>query len=519
MIALLLALQAVAPPSPLAAQDTIRAVEVVRHDIFTGAVARRFYGRLANTLHIMTRDGAIRREILLTPGQPYDSALAAEGARNLRRLGVFRAVTVDTFRTDSGLVLRYTTDDAWSTKLDFRFGSTGNQVTWTVGAYEDNLLGTAGQIAFEHRQTPDRTLNTFFFQRDRLLAKKVYLGTQYIDKSDGWTAIGLVGVPWLSTNSRARAFLSVLAQDARVLQFRGGVTSPIDSTRRVETVVRGDIGYAPIADPRHYLRLGLAAQVHRDDLAPWAGPSAVGRTVSGEFQAWAERSRVRFLVVQGFQGFARQEDIDLSATARVGVGYAPRALGHAPTGIGPLVSLHGGVALGPAAFTTADLRHNELYRGAGLDSGTTLVATTVGWVAGARHTLLAHAEAGWRDAPPPGEEFDLSLGYGPRAFPEHAFTGDRDYFATAEYRYTLSRDLWGLVGIGLAGFVDQGGAWYHADKRRDGTDAGLGLRLGPTRATSLAVLRIDLARRFATDRQPGGWVLVIGKGFVFQDPN
>ncbi|MBW8773240.1 MAG: hypothetical protein JF590_08130, partial [Gemmatimonadetes bacterium] len=412
-------------------QEPIRAVEIVRHDVFTGDVAHRFYGSLANALHIMTRDGAIRRDILLHPGEPYDSGLAAEGARNLRRLGVFRLVTVDTVRTDSGLVLRYTTDDGWSTKADFRFGSTGNQVTWTIGAYEDNLLGTAGQLAFEHKKTPDRTTNTFFFQRSRLIADKVYVGTQYVDKSDGWTVLGVAGVPWLSSHSRARALVNVIAQDARVLQFRNGSSTAIDSLRRVETIVRADVGYAPVADPRHYLRIGLAAQVHRDDFGPWAAPSTVGRSVSGELQAYVERSRVRFLVLQGFRTFARQEDVDLSATARLGVGYAPAALGDAPTGVGPVLALHGGVALGPASFVLADLRHNELYRGAGLDSGTTLIGMTAGWVVGTRHTLLAHAEAGWRDAPAPGEEFDLGLGAGPRAFPNHAFTGDRDYFTTA----------------------------------------------------------------------------------------
>jgi hypothetical protein len=31
------------------------------------------------------------------------------------------------------------------------------------------------------------------------------------------------------------------------------------------------------------------------------------------------------------------------------------------------------------------------------------------------------------------------------------------------------------------------------------------------------VVRIDVAHRFTTDRQAAGWVLVIGKGFPFQD--
>ncbi|HWA40264.1 MAG TPA: hypothetical protein VG712_01550, partial [Gemmatimonadales bacterium] len=168
------AVLAVSPSRSLAAQ-TITAVEIERHDVFTGDVARTFYGRIANALHITTQDAAIRRELLLRPGMAYDSALADEGARNLRRLGVFRQVRVDTVTADSGLVLRYTTDDGWSTKADFRFGSTGNEVTWTLGAYEDNLLGTAGQLAFEHRKSPDRSTNTFLFQRSRLFANTVFV--------------------------------------------------------------------------------------------------------------------------------------------------------------------------------------------------------------------------------------------------------------------------------------------------------------------------------------------------------
>ncbi|HTK55749.1 MAG TPA: hypothetical protein VL295_02915, partial [Gemmatimonadales bacterium] len=296
----ILAILAVSPPRHLAAQ-TIQRVEIERHDVFTGGVARTFYGRIANALHIVTQDAAIRRELLLRPGMTYDSALADEGARNLRRLGVFRQVRVDTVASDSGLVLRYTTDDGWSTKADFRFGSTGSEVTWTLGAYEDNLLGTAGQLAFEHRKSPDRSTNTFLFQRSRLFANKVFVRTEVVDKSDGIAAIGLFGVPWLTVQSRGRAFLTLFTRDERVLRFVGGSTSAADSLRRFQTIVRGDLGWAPDADPHHYLRLGLGGQVRRDDITPWAGPDTIARTIFGDMQTYAEVSRVRFQVLQGFR--------------------------------------------------------------------------------------------------------------------------------------------------------------------------------------------------------------------------
>jgi hypothetical protein len=79
----------------------------------------------------------------------------------------------------------------------------------------------------------------------------------------------------------------------------------------------------------------------------------------------------------------------------------------------------------------------------------------------------------------------------------------------------VAEDFLGLVGLGVAGFVDHGGAWYAGTPRRLGWDAGMGLRLGASRASDTEALRFDLARRFGNDAQEAGWVVTVGKGFVF----
>ena len=125
--------------------------------------------------------------------------------------------------------------------------------------------------------------------------------------------------------------------------------------------------------------------------------------------------------------------------------------------------------------------------------------------------------AGRDKNPFPGEEFDLGLTRGPRAFPQHAFTGDRGVMSTAEYRWTAIPELAKLIGIGVAAFVDYGGAWYGGSPKRTGTDAGVGLRVGSARFPSInGAARIDMAYRFANDVEQAGWVLVLGTGFVFE---
>jgi hemolysin activation/secretion protein len=172
----------------------------------------------------------------------------------------------------------------------------------------------------------------------------------------------------------------------------------------------------------------------------------------------------------------------------------------------------------PGGFAFLDALANGLYTSAGLDSGSVQIAATTVFQPGPRHMVVFHAEAGWLKNPLPGEEFDQGLGSGPRAFGSHAFTGDRSVFLSAEYRLTLADDLFRMVGLGVAGFVDHGGAWYAGARRRTGWDAGVGLRVGASRSSDTDALRFDLAHRFANDVEPAGWVLTVGKGFAFSAP-
>src|SRR5262245_39520945 len=112
LLTIQLAVASGAAPSP--STPVLAAVEIERHEIFDPDEARWWLPRLVNWLHIRTREGVVRREVLLAPGSPFDSALAAETVRNLRALGTFRRVQLDTASTDSGLVARVLTKDAWS---------------------------------------------------------------------------------------------------------------------------------------------------------------------------------------------------------------------------------------------------------------------------------------------------------------------------------------------------------------------------------------------------------------------
>ncbi|MEP7225804.1 MAG: POTRA domain-containing protein [Gemmatimonadales bacterium] len=491
----------------------IRGVQLQRRDIFDPN-ERSWFARLANSLHVRTRPAVIRRELLFHPGQPYDSASVAESERNLRAMGIFRRVQIDTVRTPTGLMLRVVTKDGWSTQADWRFRSTGGQVAFTIGLVENNLLGTASAAAVRYRKDPDRSSVAVSFRRPRLFAGTVGLGAVYENRSDGSVAGVAVDRPFFALTSKNAFRFEAENRDERVLRFRDGLDQASDTLSRRYTQVRGAVALALRASTAGYLRAGILAQVRRDDFQPERSTQPFPRNVTGAIGPYMVWNRARFLVTRGYAGFAREEDVDLGTTLRVGFLAAPKVFGYDRNGLGPDIRGRVGAKL-PGGFAYLEALANGLYTSAGLDSSTVQLAATTVLQPGPRHVAVFHAEAGWRENPVPGEEFDLGLGSGPRAFGSHAFTGDRAVFLTAEYRYTIVDDLFNMVGLGVAGFVDHGGAWYAGSRRRLGWDAGIGLRVGASRSSVTDALRFDLARRFANDVESAGWVLTVGKGFAF----
>src|SRR5205807_6331001 len=81
-------------------------------------------------------------------------------------------------------------------------------------------------------------------------------------------------------------------------------------------------------------------------------------------------------------------------------------------------------------------------------------------------------------------------------FGGHRFHGTRGAVGALEEPFGGEGGGWGLFGVGLAPYLDYGGAWYADEPTRLGGDAGLALRLGPTRLTITDVGQFALGYRW-----------------------
>ena len=489
-------------------------VLVRRSDVFDSTDLHLWYARATNRFHVVTREARIRRELLLGPGDAYDSTRALESERNLRRLGVFGAVRVDSVRTADGLALRVRTQDAWSTIPYFSIGSSGDQAVWSLGFTEANLLGTATTFSMSYAKNPDRTAFGVGYGAQRLIADRIGLGVSWLELSDGRSGAASISEPFFSVRSPRGWSLYGGTFDGRVLRFRGGSGDAVEELDRRFDIARTNAAWAVRTSNRGYVRVGANLQLRRDDYLPEQSSADMTRTVTAAMTPFVAMGRPRYVVTRDFRALGVDEDIDLGLGVFLGAAIAPSAWGYERTGVGPEASVSVGVPIG-TGFALGGASFNGLYSGGALDSGTVAARVTTVLHPRTWHALVIHGSVGRKWNPHPGAEYDLGLLTGPRAFPSHAFTGDRSYFTMAEYRWTPWHGVLRVMDIGMAGFVDHGGAWFGDEARRTGTDFGAGLRLASTRLGNGPAMRLDLAWRVANDVEPAGAVFSIGAGFPF----
>ncbi len=497
----------------------IDTIVVITHNVFGAEEARsNTLFRIANAIRFTTRTSVARRELLFKQGEVYDSAIVAESERNLRALGIFRDAVIDSSTVDGKLVVTVQTFDGWSTQLNLNGRFTGGTFTWAAGLAEQNFLGSATLVNVSYRKDVDRTAIRISTRLRRAFGSRIAASGYYETLSDGRRGGWAVGSPFRSFSDRRSLQLIGARADQRVLKFvtRSALDQDTIPYQRRAFLNRISAAVAPIATTSRYVRIGISAQIKREEFLLQRDTGlAVPDTVTATIGTFVEYGRANFKVVTHYNGFAQEEDLNLSTRVRVSGWIAPSAFGYERTGIGPRVNVHTGVSL-PFGFLRASFLAGGLFTSAGLDSGRVAVSMTLGSQFFDRQATFLNVQAGILERPAPGREFDLGHGIGPRSFGPHSLTGDRAFWGTFEHRVFLVDEFLGLLGLGAAGFVDYGGAWFEGlAEPQYGGNVGFGLRIGATRATGINVGRFDLGYRFGDGWSGNRWAFSIGRGFLF----
>ena len=506
-----MALRAVPPrPAAVIAPDTstgdlaalegrpIRSVHIAARNIFDPLPEGRLRGayRLANLLHVRTRESTVRELLLLEAGDRWTAEHAAEAVRRLRELDFLVPERFDARLANDSVDVTVHTIDTWTTSPQFDVQSSGGTQFSTFAFSEGNVLGLGKSLAVSYHQEPAGVTRSIEWNDPALFGSRAQFDFMTSKGSSGSANHLDGGFPFYAPSTPNAAFADWRSANGIGRLYDRGVEVVDFDLHQMETDVMWGHGRRSDGTVTRWIASFHARDRH-------LGPSRTIATGSAAFAGDAEDLKLRRVALEGqwwrphfiervgVNRMTRVEDFDLGLRLALKLGVAPRAFGSTANEGYLRAAMDAGIPE-EHCFGQLHASFETRYRRSVREEVERIEAR---WVAPltARHTLvLAGLEAAGFEV---GREFQLTAGglTGLRAFPIHALSGRELWRLNAEDRL-MGPEFWELMSIGAAAFYDaahmtgagaEGTGWYH--------DAGLGLRLGFSRSALNQVLRFDVA--------------------------
>lgn len=458
--------------------------------------------RWANDVHILTREHVVTRQMLFAPGDTYDPRVLQESARLLRRQEhLFDADIRPVSLCDNVVDVEVITKDTWSFTPSLSFDRSGGDNTYGFFLQESNVLGYGKQIILEASNDVDRSSVGLRYNDPNLFGTRLTTELAWIDSDDGDQQLIDLRLPFYELDSTRAWALRLDNTEREDPQFRRG-------TRVTE--VRHDIrdysleyGVSRGLEDGWVRRWTLGWRQRDDrfsdsDDRPPPSPFPVDRELSYPYIGveWIEDA---FTTAFNLDRLYRTEDLHLGLRLQARLGYAAENFGSR----GDWLVLDGSVS-DTLRYTGTDLLQHSL-QWEGLWDLDEEEARDVLLSYQARYfhrrsdtrAFFARFETSWSKDLNTHRQVELGGLNGARGFRNRFQTGDSHAVLSLEERVYTDIHLWNLIRVGGAVFLDIGRTW----KPEPGAEtddpllanAGFGLRLASSKASSSRIVHIDFA--------------------------
>jgi outer membrane protein assembly factor BamA len=456
--------------------------------------------RLANKLHIKTRERVIRQQLLFHSGERYSQRTLDESERILRSARYLYDAAVRPIAFHDGVVdVAVTTRDVWTLNPGVSFGRKGGQNTGGFALEELNILGTGTSISLSHESQVDRDSNLFEYKNPHVGGSWVALRASYANNSDGSIRALDVERPFYSLTTPWTFGVSGL-DDQRVdsLYDLGKVVDKFEHEQRTATVFGG--WSKGLVDG--WTRRWLVGATYDDNTfgtdPSWNVPTVVPEDRKYVYP-WMGLDIIQddFVKERNRDQIGRTEDFHLGGRMRARVGWASAALGSTDNAWILKFDASEGYALSSASTLLL-----SATSGTRIESGELHNALVDG---GVRYYFQQSKQALFfaSISGAIGKQLDvdnqLLLGgdNGLRGYPLRYQTGTSRALLTVEERYFTNWYPFRLFRVGAAAFFDAGRTWGNSAAGADNLgllkDVGVGLRFGSTRSGLGNVIHVDVA--------------------------
>jgi hypothetical protein len=463
--------------------------------------------RLANRLHIITRDSVIEQQLLFRSGDKYSKRLLEESERLLRRNSYLFDAKITPIKYENGVVdLRVWTRDLWTLMPGFSVSRSGGENRTRVSISERNLVGTGITLKLSYTDDVDRD-STSFEYLDRNVGKS--WTTAFIkvaDNSDGGTTLVSIVRPFYALDTR-RAAGAVYLDDERIDSFYSlgnRVAEYTSETSSFNAYAGWSAGLSGswvrrwtagiVLDDRAFL------PVPDGDL-----PSLIpdNRRLNYPFIAY-ERLEDQFETTSNRDMIGRTEDFYMGTRFSASLGWADESFGSDRDSLLYNFSARRGFgAIKKKALILSSMLRGRIDDGESANTELGIVARYYNQITNKR-LFFTTVEGSIGNNLDLDNLVELGGDSGLRGYPLRYQTGDSKVIITVEQRYFTDWYPFKLFRVGGAIFADVGRTWgdnpVGAPSLGWLKDVGFGLRLGPTRASGRDVIHIDVA--FPLDGDP-----------------
>ena len=456
--------------------------------------------RLANRLHLRTRDATIADQLLFREGEPYSASAIGESARILRSTRYLRDASIRPVAYHDGLVdLEVTTQDVWTLNPGLSFGRHGGKNTAGFELEELNFLGLGTQLGVGFKSGVDRDSKQVFY-RDRQLGSSWWdLSATYSDNSDGRLADFALERPFYSLETQRAGGVSV-NDDLRV-DSRYDLGKVID---KFETHAKQASAYWGFSNgltndwARRY-SVGVTYDEHQFNDAPGADPAQLLPDDRKLVYPWiaAEWVQDRFATTRNRDQIEKIEDYSLGWRLRAQVGYASSSFGSDRNAIMLEGMASSGYDLTERQSLNLSATAGGRYEDRGLANGLLSAEARYYFRQSQRRLFFMGLSATAGSNLDADEQVLLGGDNGLRGYPLRYQAGTGRFLFTVEQRVFTNWFPFQLFNVGGAVFFDMGRTVGRDPLGTESQgllkDVGVGLRLGNSRSALGNVLHIDLA--------------------------
>lgn len=483
-------------------QVVIGDIILVKQDVFdlSNPKENNALYRLANRLHIITRDSVIEQQLLFATGEEFSKRLVEETERILRRNTFFYDASVTPVNREDGTVdLQVNTRDVWTLKPGFSLSRSGGENRTSVKLEELNLFGLGQQVRIARSSDVDRDATLFTFRDKNLGRSWTQLRLDYSDNSDGhWKSLSVIR-PFYALDARWTAGVS--GQDfglERKLYQLGEQAAEYRHERQFASAFGGWSKGLRDGWARRYT-VGVAYDQNLFSEVPDGTlPPAVPDDRKLIYPYFGiEILEDQFDTAQNRNQINRTEDFQMGTRISATLGWSDEEFGADRDAA--LYWLRASRSIGDISKSAVLLGASASGRVEGGDATNALLRVDARYYKqqSEQRTFFATVAATYGSNLDLDNPVELGGDTGLRGYPLRYQSGDSKMLLTVEQRYFWNWYPFRLVRVGGAIFADTGRTW--GDDPLGGeslgwlSDVGFGLRLAPTRTGTRNVIHIDLA--------------------------